>query len=117
MASPPTDAGASKRRSQRVMLRLPVLVHGKTVDGKPFHEHAFTLVVNAHGALILLAARVAIRQTVTLANVATEQGAECRVVYLGLKDAGKTQVGVEFLQPNPKFWNIEFPPSDWKPYA
>jgi hypothetical protein len=24
---------------------------------------------------------------------------------------------VEFTAPNPKFWNVEFPPSDWKPFA
>jgi c-di-GMP-binding flagellar brake protein YcgR len=117
MATPSGDTGIQRRRSQRVMLRLPVLVHGTSADGKPFHEHTYTLVVNAHGALLHLVARVAIRQTVMLANVSTEQGCECRVVYLGIREEGKTQVGVEFVTPNPHFWNVEFPPSDWKPFA
>lgn len=116
MATSTSDPGIQRRRSQRVMLRLPVLVHGTGADGKPFHEHTFTLVVNAHGALIHLTARVAIRQTVMLANVSTEEGCEARVVYLGIKEEGKTQVGVEFTAANPKFWNVEFPPSDWKPF-
>lgn len=98
------------------MLRLPLLVHGTNADGNPFHEHTHTLVVNAHGALIHLTTKVAIRQTVMLANVSTEAGCEARVVYLGLREEGKTQVGVEFTTPNPKFWNVEFPPSDWKPF-
>jgi hypothetical protein len=25
-------------------------------------------------------------------------------------------VGVEFLKPSPKFWGIDFPPADWKPF-
>jgi len=116
MATSSTDTGISRRRSQRVMLRLPVLVHGTGSDGKPFHEHTYTLVINAHGALIHLKGRVAIRQMVTLANVSTEAAVECRVVYLGIREEGKTQVGVEFTSANPKFWNVEFPPSDWKPY-
>jgi len=59
---------------------------------------------------------VAMRQNVTLANVATEQGSEARVVYVGPKQDGKTQIGVEFVSPSPKFWGIEFPPADWKPF-
>ncbi len=115
MATSSSDPGASRRRSQRVILRMPVLVHGTGTDGQPFHEHAHTLVVNAHGALIHLAAGVAIRQKVMLANVSTEEGCEARVVYLGIREEGKTQVGVEFTAANPKFWNVEFPPANWKP--
>jgi len=117
MATTASDPGASCRRSQRVIIRLPVLVHGNGADRKPFHEHTHTLVVNAHGALLYLTARVAIRQSVTLTNVSTEEGCAARAVYLGIREEGKTQVGVEFTSPNAKFWNIEFPPSDWNPFA
>ena len=27
----------------------------------------------------------------------------------------KSEVGVEFLKPAPKFWRISFPPDDWTP--
>lgn len=102
-----------RRRSMRVLLSVPIQVSGKGVDGKPFNEETRTLVVNAHGALISLAARVAAGQSITIANKATQQSQESRVVYLGNPQAGKTQMGVEFTKPSPSFWQIDFPPEDW----
>ena len=32
----------------------------------------------------------------------------------GLEDE-KFDVGVDFSQPNPKFWSVSFPPDDWTP--
>jgi PilZ domain len=102
-----------RRRSMRVLLSVPILVSGKGSDGKDFNEETRTLVVNAHGALISLGARVVAGQSVTVANNATKQSLECRVVYLGNPQAGKTQMGVEFVKPLPSFWQIDFPPDDW----
>ena len=57
----------------RVLLSVPILVSGKTADGKDFKEDARTLVVNAHGALIALAAQVVPASEVTVANKATQK--------------------------------------------
>ena len=46
----------------RVLLSVPILVSGKTTESKDFKEETRTLVVNAHGALISLAAQVAAGQ-------------------------------------------------------
>jgi hypothetical protein len=35
------------------------------------------------------------------------------VVDAGSKSDGKTEVGIEFLEPAPRFWHIAFPPEDW----
>jgi hypothetical protein len=70
-------------------------------------------VVNAHGALISLAARVAAAQEVTLANKATQHTQKCRIVYVGAAQAGKAQMGIEFVKPSRTFWQIDFPPDDW----
>jgi hypothetical protein len=96
----------------RVLLSVPVTVSGK-VDDKDFTEDTRTLVVNAHGALMSLAARVAVAQTVTLSNKATQHSRDCRIVYVGSVQAGKSQMGVEFLESSPSFWQIDFPPDDW----
>lgn len=106
-------ADPGRRRSMRVLLSVPIVVSGKGVDGKDFSEETRTLVVNAHGALISLAARVVAGQSVKLANKATEKSLECRVVYLGNPTAGKTQMGIEFTKVCPSFWQIDFPPDDW----
>ena len=102
-----------RRRSMRVLLSVRIQVSGKTPDGNDFNEEARTLVVNAHGALISLAAHVAAGQTITIANKATRRSLECRVAYLGNPQAGKMQMGVEFVKPSPSFWQIDFPPDDW----
>jgi hypothetical protein len=102
-----------RRRSMRVLLSVPILVRGKTAKNQDFNEETRTLVVNAHGALISLAAQVVANQTVLVSNNATQQTQECRIVYLGNTQAGKAQMGVEFLNPSPTFWQIDFPPEDW----
>jgi len=97
----------------RVLLSVPILVSGKTARNEDFKEETRTLVVNAHGALIALAAQVVAQQTVTLSNKSTHQSIDCRVVHIGSAQAGKTQVGLEFIKPSGKFWQIDFPPDDW----
>ena len=106
-------ADPGRRRSMRVLLSVPIHVSGKTVENKDFQEETRTLVVNAHGALISLGAKVAAGQTIKVANRATHYTMDCRVVYLGNSQGGKTQMGVEFATPSPRFWQIDFPPDDW----
>jgi hypothetical protein len=102
-----------RRRSMRVLLSVPIVVSGKTKNGQEFSEEARTLVVNAHGALISLAAQVAPGQQITVANKATRASLECRIVHLGTVQGDKTQMGIEFIKPSSTFWQIDFPPDDW----
>ncbi len=102
-----------KRRSQRVVLRVPVVVHRVPREGPPFYEGTHTLVVNAHGALIALAANVAPDQRLVLQNVLSGEEEECRVVFTERKLTGPTEVAIEFKRPAPNFWHIAFPPPDW----
>ena len=104
----------SRRRSQRVVLSLRVLVCTEDAPkDASFEEETHTLVVNAHGALVAIAAKVKKGQKLRLTNAATRDQELCRVVYLGGVADDKTQVGVEFLKPSPDFWHIAFPPEDW----
>jgi len=102
-----------RRRSMRVLLSVPIIVSGKAKDGREFSEEARTLVVNAHGALIALATPVVAGQQILVANKATRASIECRIVYLGNAQGGKTQMGIEFVKPSSTFWQIDFPPDDW----
>jgi hypothetical protein len=85
----------------RVLLSVPIHVSGKDRKDRQFEEETRTLVVNAHGALISLAAAVIAGQQITVANHATEQTRDCRVVYLGSAASGKIQMGIEFVKPSP----------------
>ena len=97
----------------RVLLSVPIFVTGKNASGLDFKEETRTLVVNAHGCLISLAAPVVAGQQLRMSNKATEQSIGCRVVYVGSPQAGRAQMGIEFEKPSASFWQIDFPPEDW----
>jgi len=105
----------NQRRSQRVMLALRILVGGGRLDGKRFSEETVTSVVNAHGALILLAEKVLLGQTVSVRNIKSNEELQAEVVDVGSVQEGKTEVGIEFTEAAPRFWRVAFPPEDWSP--
>ncbi|MGB6199694.1 MAG: hypothetical protein WBF35_09115, partial [Candidatus Acidiferrales bacterium] len=49
------DPAISRRRSQRVIMSIPVTVKWRGADGKETEESTASLVLNAHGALLALA--------------------------------------------------------------
>jgi hypothetical protein len=104
----------SRRRSQRVILTVAVTVRN---EGGPrdtsFEEETHTVVVNVHGALLVLRAKVAKGQMLWVKNRATKEEQMCRVATIAPVSGGKPQIGVEFLKPSPDFWHISFPPEDW----
>jgi len=117
MSNPPTSLNSptARRRSQRVLMQVQVRISGADSMGKDFEEFAETLAINAHGALILLSARVTSGSKVKLENKRTQEEQECHVVFLGPVRAGKCEVGLEFSEPRPTFWRVAFPPEDWSP--
>jgi len=109
-------SGAERRRSERVFLQVAIFVQGVSSEGRAFREKTKTLAVNAHGALIHLAQDVQAGDTVTLTHSLTEEQQASRVVYAKPMSGNVRAVGIEFLKPAPKFWQIAFPPTDWKPF-
>ncbi len=113
---PETDAQQERRRSERVFLQVGVFVQGVTPDGHAFREKTHTLAVNVHGALIHLSEDVRVNDRVTLTHSVTAQQQACRVVYTQPLKGNIRAVGIEFESPTPKFWQIAFPPTNWKPF-
>jgi hypothetical protein len=105
-----------RRRSERVFLQVGVFVQGITAEGRAFREKTRTVAVNAHGALVHLAENVRPNDEVTLTHAVTGQQQTCRVVYLQAISGNIRAVGLEFQKACSKFWQIAFPPSDWKPF-
>jgi hypothetical protein len=114
LPSNPSNAGA-RRRSQRVLMQVRVRLRGIDTQGKPFDEEADTLAINAHGALVLLQARITSGSLLTLRNNTTNEEQECSVVFLGPVRGNKAEIGLEFSARRPQFWRIAFPPEDWSP--
>jgi len=111
---PPTNGDSNaQRRSQRVVIKVSVLILAEGAENKPVSEETRTVTVNAHGAMILLGLKVSIGQWLTLRNSRTGEEVACRVVYVSPHESEKRQVGVDFMEPCPRFWRISFPPPDW----
>lgn len=110
-----TPSTMVRRRSQRVLMQVPVRARGNDALGKEFEEETETLAINAHGGLILLTARVASRSRIFLRHKRTEEEQECHVAYLGPVRGGRAEIGLEFAAPRPSFWRVAFPPEDWSP--
>lgn len=100
-----------RRRSKRVKARIAVVVRSQ--EKRTHSEKTHTLMVNAHGALLLLAMTVSVDKFVVLENPGTGQELLCRVTHVGTHFMGKAQVGVEFIKPAPEFWGISPRPEDW----
>ena len=109
----PNEAGSDRRRSHRVNIAMPIVVRGKA--SQPFQEQTHTISVNAHGCVFRLATQVTRLQEVAIVNLKTAEELPCKVTFLGQRESGKTEVGVEFSEPSPLFWRIAFPPEDWDP--
>jgi hypothetical protein len=103
----------NRRRSERVMLQVPVVVQAKTRDGKDVRENTHTVVVNAHGGLLKLRMEVKVGQPIILINERSKVQQGCHVVRVETSEAGHSAVAFEFDQPAPQFWPIVFPPADW----
>ena len=99
---------AGHRRSQRMFHRMRLQALGRSHDGRKFREICETLVVSAHGGLLMLKNEVDNGEILVLVNPETQEEQECRIVYLGDTGNRGTRVGVEFLTPAPHFWGIDF---------
>jgi hypothetical protein len=103
----------ARRRSQRVLMQVAVRIRGTNAQNQPFEEYTETLAINAHGALILLDARVTSGSILHMKHIKTEEEQECHVVFLGPVRNNRAEIGLEFSTPRPSFWRVAFPPEDW----
>ncbi|HKW62379.1 MAG TPA: PilZ domain-containing protein [Candidatus Acidoferrum sp.] len=105
----------NRRRSQRVLMKVPVNVGVHLGKAGLSEEETYTLAVSAHGALIAVGAPMYRGQRLTLSNPHTKDSLECVVAHIDKFPDEQVKVGVEFLLPNPHFWHVAFPPKDWSP--
>jgi hypothetical protein len=97
-----------RRRAQRVLLRMPILVH---LAGRPNPINGFTHTVSATGAMIIVPEGFAQGTKFIIENPKTQQKVEVNVVRPPQMNQEGSLVPVEFLSPAPLFWNIVFPPN------
>jgi len=96
------------------MLQMKITVIADDVEHKPRQEEALTQVVNAHGGLLKMKMEVYVGQPMLLLNPKNKVEQKCRVVRVDDTALEYFSVAFEFDAPNPKFWPVVFPPTDWK---
>jgi glycine cleavage system aminomethyltransferase T len=102
---PPT--AEERRRAQRVLLRMPVVIH---VTGKPSMS-GFTHTVSQNGAMVIVPEPLAEGAKVSVENPKTQKTVDARVVRPPQITSDGCLIPVEFLTASPQFWNVFFPPS------
>jgi hypothetical protein len=101
---PNTPEKKMPRSSERVPMRVPVVIYGYAGKSGAFHEDTETILVNSSGALVTLKAKLALGDTVFLIHKSGGQELEVRVVYLDPYSDRETRVGLAFKQPVSVFW-------------
>jgi hypothetical protein len=97
-----------RRRAQRVLLRMPVLLH---VPNKPEPVKAETHTVSQTGAMLLVPEGFPAGAKLTIEHPQTEARIEVRIVRAAQLSQGGSLQPVEFLTPAPHFWGVFFPPA------
>ncbi|HLY59987.1 MAG TPA: PilZ domain-containing protein [Terriglobia bacterium] len=103
--------GSDKRRSDRLMLTVPLVVTGVDAKGVKFRENMRTITLNRHGARIVSPRLLASGQTVDITNLVSRREAKFRVVGpLSPHSEKGGEWGVECLDGQENIWGIKFPP-------
>ena len=108
------SAAAEPRRSTRLSISVPIVIHGKDAQQKPFRESTRTLILNKHGAKIVTAQQLVIGAEILIEHPALGSVAKANVVWVSPKrdTSGLRQAGVQ-LKEAQNIWGLEFPPDDW----
>src|SRR5579872_3432176 len=108
--------GVDRRRSDRLMVAIPVRIQGKTKEDEAFVREGTAIEVNRHGAQVQIEKPVALGRQVRLTNLISSVMGEFRVVrILEPSCAGGMDFAVEAIELNPTFWGIHFPSQPKKP--
>ncbi len=110
---PQLQPGEERRRSQRVIIRIPVTLE-MMASGKKVTMRATTASVNDHGAMLVCTKNLPVDTLFDLINDRTQQKQVCRVTRASVDNQQGYLLPVEFAEPSPGFWHISFPPPGWK---
>ncbi|MGB6431837.1 MAG: hypothetical protein WBF06_14725 [Candidatus Acidiferrales bacterium] len=103
-----------RRRSQRVVIRMPVTLQVILAD-QTVTFAAHTVAVNDEGAMLASPRTLAVDTQLQITNDRTRQHATARVTRTPPDSSEGFLIPVEFVSPAIGFWQISFPPKDWKP--
>jgi hypothetical protein len=101
-----------KRRSARIILRIPLLINAAEDSAAKEWERVKTVVVSAHGAMIRTAQGFDVGTTLDIRMQDTNRSARAKVVWTSSKITPEgIELGFEILDQE-GFWEINFLPDD-----
>src|ERR1700733_9668822 len=104
-----------RRRTVRVMLRIPLTVHGISTEGETFAVETKSHTISMHGASLELEFPVQLGDVLMIENELTHEQIEGRVATLKKTREDKMHVGIEFTDLEKNFWHMVFPAPGAKP--
>jgi PilZ domain len=107
------SGGISRRRSTRILLRVPLLVNDTATPPEEDWEPVETVMVSKHGGMIRTRKGFQVGAQLEIRMRTKERTARARVVW---KSAEVTSHGIELgfeILDDSEFWEINFPPDTW----
>jgi PilZ domain-containing protein len=101
-----------KRRSGRIAKELDIVLLGTDTTGKVFSEETKTVVLSRHGAGVVSRYRFPPDELMTLRLSGSTKEAVVRLVGQIGGEPGRYVYGLAFVEPDPGFWPMEFPPPE-----
>jgi hypothetical protein len=101
-----------KRRSGRIAKEIAIVLLGTDTTGKMLSEETKTVVLSRHGAGVVSRYRFSPDELLTLRLPDSAKEAEIRLVGQIGGEPGRYIYGVTFVDPDPHFWPMEFPPPE-----
>lgn len=115
-ATIPAIAASEQRRSERILLKIPVRVAGIDAQGKSFGERTSTFTINRHGAFLWLKNSPREGDQIIVTHLGTGQSCAFRLCESAQDRSSQvTAWGIECLEPNANFWQIRFPDKPTEP--
>ena len=99
-----------RRRSSRVLIRIPVKIVGSEDGAEPHDTCAEALSVSRYGALLRMPFLPAPGSRIEVLHGVSQEVCEFRVISVrDGKEHGPFDLGVEILYPARNFWGVQFP--------
>lgn len=102
-----------RRRSARIVLRIPLLINSADSNGKTEWEPVETVMVSLHGGMLRARQNFHVGDTLDIRVRNKERSARARVVWASSEiTPNSIELGFEILDQE-GFWDINFPPDRW----
>jgi len=102
----------NRRRSTRVLLKVPLMLRGLDINGESYTARAETIMVSRHGARLSIDRELVKGSDVSVTVPKTGRTQKARVVLAWENSPGVHECAIELASPE-NLWGVIFPPNDW----